>query len=98
MTKPPIIGTKLANGHICTIALTVLTVRTLYYRTKAQVSFLHSEWRHTPWINSQDGGQTWQHPDSEVNGYRVMALAVQPLHDDVLLAGVWSGSLSGLGI
>jgi photosystem II stability/assembly factor-like uncharacterized protein len=47
---------------------------------------------------SRDGGQTWEHPQSEVSGQRVLALAVHPTDPNTLLAGVWSGSNDGLGI
>jgi hypothetical protein len=42
MTKPRIIGTKLANGLIRTIATTVLAVRTRLLYTCAQVSYILS--------------------------------------------------------
>lgn len=47
---------------------------------------------------SRDGGQTWEHPSSEISGMRVLALAVHPADPDTLLAGVWSASNDGLGI
>jgi len=47
---------------------------------------------------SQDGGQTWEHPDSQLSGYMVRALVVHPGDPDTLLAGVWSGSNDGEGI
>lgn len=47
---------------------------------------------------SQDGGQTWEHPESELNGLRVLALAVHPENPNILLAGAWSDSNDGQGI
>lgn len=47
---------------------------------------------------SDDGGQTWEHPVSELERHIVMALAVHPNDVDFLLAGVWHGSNDGDGI
>ena len=52
----------------------------------------HGIWR------SRDGGQTWEHPTSELSRFRVLALAVSPDDPDTLLAGVWSSSATGHGI
>lgn len=47
---------------------------------------------------SLDGGQTWQHPETTLDGQRVLALAVHPNNPPKLLAGVWSGTNDGEGI
>jgi photosystem II stability/assembly factor-like uncharacterized protein len=47
---------------------------------------------------SRDGGETWDHPDTQVDGLRVLALAVHPQKSDTLLAGVWRGGGEGVGV
>ena len=47
---------------------------------------------------STDGGETWEHPESEILGVSVMSLAVHPGNPTTLLAGIGMGTNIGGGI
>jgi photosystem II stability/assembly factor-like uncharacterized protein len=77
--------------------------RVVFASTDSEIIYLGTgsgcHWCHGNGIwRSQDGGQTWEHPESELSGLRVLALAVHPDDPNILLAGVWSESNDGQGI
>lgn len=78
------------------VALAPSDPDTIYLPTGAQCHWCEGDgiWR------SEDGGQTWEHPDSQLRGLRVMALAVHPTDPRTLLAGAWhaTNTNDGAGI